>query len=196
MQIIKLGALTALGIALGMPAMAQSDQGMWQGQGQSRGQFGSNQAYNGPNYSGQNGYNQGGNPSGSWNSNGFTLNRPNGNDSGQSGPFQGSGYGPRAYNGPFNGPPGNFGPNAYGQGGSGRQAGWSNRQAAAEEVHGLRMALEQAGYSDIRILPQSFLVQARDHDGRPVTMLISPRGFEAVTALTPGPQRPVTGGAP
>ena len=50
----------------------------------------------------------------------------------------------------------------------------------------LRADLTKAGYTDINIIPSSFFVQAKNSDGNPVTMMISP---DSVTALTEAVQR-------
>jgi hypothetical protein len=50
----------------------------------------------------------------------------------------------------------------------------------------LRADLTKAGYTDINIIPSSFFVQAKNSDGNPVTMMISP---DSVTALTEATQR-------
>jgi hypothetical protein len=50
----------------------------------------------------------------------------------------------------------------------------------------LRADLSKAGYTDITIMPSSFFVQAKNSDGDPVTMMISP---DSVTALTEATQR-------
>jgi len=44
--------------------------------------------------------------------------------------------------------------------------------------------LAQAGFSDIRIMPESFLVRAKDRDGNPVMMVINPDSVTAVTAAS------------
>ena len=41
--------------------------------------------------------------------------------------------------------------------------------------------LAQAGFSDIKIMPQSFLVRAKDKSGNPVMMVINPNSVMAVT---------------
>jgi hypothetical protein len=51
----------------------------------------------------------------------------------------------------------------------------------------LRADLSKAGYTDITITPSSFFVQAKNSEGNPVTMMISP---DSVTALTETTQRP------
>lgn len=50
----------------------------------------------------------------------------------------------------------------------------------------LRADLTKAGYTDITIMPSSFFIQAKNSDGNPVTMMISP---DSVTALTEATQR-------
>jgi hypothetical protein len=41
--------------------------------------------------------------------------------------------------------------------------------------------LSQAGYTDIKIMPESFLVRAKDKSGNPVMMVINPDSITAVT---------------
>jgi hypothetical protein len=50
----------------------------------------------------------------------------------------------------------------------------------------LRADLTKAGYTDISIRPSSFFIQAKNSEGNPVTMMISP---DSVTALTEATQR-------
>ncbi len=45
----------------------------------------------------------------------------------------------------------------------------------------LRSMLEKSGYKDIRVAPTSFVVRARDTDGNPVVMTVSPDSFTEVT---------------
>jgi sporulation protein YlmC with PRC-barrel domain len=47
----------------------------------------------------------------------------------------------------------------------------------------LRNMLEKAGYKDIRVAPTSFVVHAKDSDGNPVVMSISPDSFTEVTDI-------------
>jgi len=44
--------------------------------------------------------------------------------------------------------------------------------------------LQQAGFTDIQIMPSSFLVRAKDKAGNPVMMVISPDSVTAVTEIT------------
>ncbi len=46
--------------------------------------------------------------------------------------------------------------------------------------------LSQAGFTDIQMMPQSFLVRAKDSSGNPVMMVINPDSVTAVTALQHG----------
>ena len=55
--------------------------------------------------------------------------------------------------------------------------------------------LEQAGFSDIKIMPQSFLVRAKDKDGNPVMMVINPNSVTAFTEYKGQPNNP-TGNNP
>ncbi|MGC2785109.1 MAG: hypothetical protein WA397_15035 [Roseiarcus sp.] len=50
----------------------------------------------------------------------------------------------------------------------------------------LRADLVKAGYTDISIRPSSFFIQAKNSEGNPVTMMISP---DSVTALTEATRR-------
>jgi hypothetical protein len=45
--------------------------------------------------------------------------------------------------------------------------------------------LSKAGFSDIKIMPESFLVRAKDPSGNPIMMVINPDSVAAVT-YTPG----------
>ena len=45
----------------------------------------------------------------------------------------------------------------------------------------VRQNLQQAGFTDIQVMPSSFLVRAKDRDGNPVMMVINP---DSVTTMT------------
>jgi hypothetical protein len=47
----------------------------------------------------------------------------------------------------------------------------------------LKQNLQNAGFSDVRILADAFVVQAKDKSGNPVVMTFSPFGMEAVEAI-------------
>jgi hypothetical protein len=46
--------------------------------------------------------------------------------------------------------------------------------------------LQDSGFTDIRIMPESFLVRAKDKDGNPVMMLINPDSITAGTDVQGG----------
>ena len=48
----------------------------------------------------------------------------------------------------------------------------------------LTQMLQKSGYSDIRVAPSSFMVRAKDQDGNPVVMSISPDSFTEMTAVS------------
>jgi hypothetical protein len=45
--------------------------------------------------------------------------------------------------------------------------------------------LQQAGFTDVKVIPDSFLVQAKDKSGNPVTMFINPTSMTMVTRDMP-----------
>jgi hypothetical protein len=47
----------------------------------------------------------------------------------------------------------------------------------------MKSELEQSGFKDVKIMPESFLVRAKDKDGHPVMMIVNPDSLTAVTAL-------------
>jgi PRC-barrel domain len=47
----------------------------------------------------------------------------------------------------------------------------------------LKNMLEKSGYKDIRVAPTSFMVHAKDSDGNPVMMTVSPDSFTEVTDI-------------
>jgi hypothetical protein len=58
----------------------------------------------------------------------------------------------------------------------------ANQTTASQHMRSnLRNMLEKSGYKDIRVAPTSFVVRARDSDGNPVVMSISPDSFTEVT---------------
>ena len=54
--------------------------------------------------------------------------------------------------------------------------------------------LAQAGYTDIKIMPESFLVRAKDKSGNPVMMVINPDSITAITDLGPHTSNSATTG--
>jgi Protein of unknown function (DUF1236) len=67
---------------------------------------------------------------------------------------------------------------ASSQTGQGTQAAQGNKMSIRQQVQN---DLAQAGYTNIRIMPDSFLVRATDKHGNPVMMVINP---DSVAALT------------
>jgi hypothetical protein len=49
--------------------------------------------------------------------------------------------------------------------------------------------LQQAGFSDVKVRPQSFLVEARDRSGNPVTMFVGPNTFAEVKTIGANAQK-------
>lgn len=50
----------------------------------------------------------------------------------------------------------------------------------------MRDDLSKAGFTDIRIMPSSFLVRAKDLSGNPVMMVINPDSVTEITEQNPG----------
>jgi hypothetical protein len=48
-------------------------------------------------------------------------------------------------------------------------------------VQGIRSDLAQAGFTDIELIPRSFLVRAKDQDGNPTVLVVGPDSISAVT---------------
>lgn len=57
----------------------------------------------------------------------------------------------------------------------------------------LTQMLKKSGFSDIRVAPASFVVRAKDQNGNPVVMSISPDEFTEVTAMGEGGAGGATG---
>ena len=55
------------------------------------------------------------------------------------------------------------------------------------DQHNLRQQvldnLQQAGFTDVKVAPESFLVEAKDRSGNPVTMFIGPHSFAEVKTI-------------
>jgi len=51
----------------------------------------------------------------------------------------------------------------------------------------LQDQLAQAGYSDVKVTPAAFFIQAKDKKGRPVAMVVGPDSFTEVTDLLTKP---------
>lgn len=70
-------------------------------------------------------------------------------------------------------------PSASAQPGAGMSAG-QNSQAAAQKI---KQDLQSAGFKDVNVVAQSFVVQAKTKDGNPVVMTIGPHGMSVLEAM-------------
>ncbi|PSC06484.1 hypothetical protein SLNSH_04190 [Alsobacter soli] len=70
-------------------------------------------------------------------------------------------------------------PSASAQPGAGMSAG-QNSQAAAQKI---KQDLQSAGFKDVNVVAQSFVVQAKTKDGNPVVMTIGPHGMSVFEAM-------------
>lgn len=69
-----------------------------------------------------------------------------------------------------------------------QQQAQANEGAAAAQQnrnirHKLASDLKDAGFTDVRVMPESFLVRAKDKSGDPVSMFITPNGMTEVAAV-------------
>ena len=71
------------------------------------------------------------------------------------------------------------------QGQQGTSSGHHHMNQARIE-HELRQQLTKAGFTDIRMMPESFLVRAKNAEGLPVMMVINPDSVTEVTAMGAG----------
>lgn len=62
----------------------------------------------------------------------------------------------------------------------------NNQQTAQNLPQEIRTKLKDDGFSDIKIVPGSFIVSAKDKRGEPVTMMIGPESMMVLTQVTPG----------
>jgi sporulation protein YlmC with PRC-barrel domain len=73
-------------------------------------------------------------------------------------------------------------------------AAGANPAAGQHMRANLRSMLEKAGFSEIRVAPTSFVIHAKDTEGNPVVMSVSPDSFTEVTDLNEA-SGPTTGSA-
>ena len=64
---------------------------------------------------------------------------------------------------------------------NGQSAGTGQNAGASKIVQKMRNDLSKAGFTDIQIMPSSFLVRGKDSSGNPVMMVVNP---DSVTAIT------------
>jgi len=67
-------------------------------------------------------------------------------------------------------------------GGSASAPAQNQGQPAAKVSEQIKMNLQNAGFTDIKVMPSSFIVRARDRDGHPVMMVINPDSVTEITA--------------
>jgi hypothetical protein len=80
-------------------------------------------------------------------------------------------------------------PSTQSQANKSSQANQKSPQMVRQQV---QKNLQQAGFTDIQIMPSSFLVRAKDKDGNPVMMVLNPDSMTAVTEI-PGQGKQTTG---
>jgi hypothetical protein len=68
--------------------------------------------------------------------------------------------------------------------GSGQQSGGMSSQNSMAARQKVKQDLEQAGFTNVQVAPESFAVKATDKQGRPVMMLIDPNSALIVTGTT------------
>ena len=64
-----------------------------------------------------------------------------------------------------------------------QNGGRAQNMAAIQKI---RRDLEGAGFTDVKIVAQSFVVQAKSSDGDPVVMTIGPHGMSVFEAMSSG----------
>jgi hypothetical protein len=69
--------------------------------------------------------------------------------------------------------------------------GPQNQQSMQSQV---KSNLEHAGFTNVQVMPSSFLVRAKDKDGNPVMMVINPDSVTAVTEMSGGQRSSATHG--
>ena len=65
-------------------------------------------------------------------------------------------------------------------------------------IEKLKQDLQKAGFTEVKVLEDAFLIQAKTKDGNPIVMSIGPNGMSALEMSTPSSasQPPTTGQAP
>lgn len=78
-------------------------------------------------------------------------------------------------------PPSHSSPGSTSPGQPSSSTGGQDTMAAQQHV---KQDLEQAGFTNVQVMPESFLVRAHDKQGRPVMMVINPDSITAVTQVS------------
>ena len=71
-----------------------------------------------------------------------------------------------------------------GQSGGGQDGQMNGHNGAIRQQ--IMQQLSQAGFTDVHVMPESFLVRAKDPHGNPVMMVINPDSVTAVSAMGHG----------
>jgi hypothetical protein len=58
-------------------------------------------------------------------------------------------------------------------------------QQSPPTIEKLTQDLQKAGFTDVKVLEDAFLVQAKTKDGNPILMTIGPHGMSAIEASMP-----------
>ena len=69
---------------------------------------------------------------------------------------------------------------------SGSGAAQSPTQNKAPIGPQIRKNLQSAGFTNIQVMPSSFLIRAKDQDGNPVMMVVNPDSVTAITEVDQG----------
>lgn len=70
----------------------------------------------------------------------------------------------------------------------------ANQQQSLATAQKLKQDLQNAGFTNVNVMAEAFVVRAKTKNGDPVVMTIGPNGFEAVEAL-PVRNTNISGGA-
>lgn len=63
-------------------------------------------------------------------------------------------------------------------------AGNSSQNQDADATQKIRQDLQKAGFTDVKVVARSFVVQAKSSDGNPVLMTIGPHGMSVFEAMS------------
>ena len=66
---------------------------------------------------------------------------------------------------------------------AGQTSTQTNAASLGPVAQKLQQDLEQSGFKNVHVMPESFLVRANDKDGHPVMMIVNPDSLTAVTQL-------------
>ena len=60
----------------------------------------------------------------------------------------------------------------------------SSQAQATDAIQKIRQDLQKAGFTDVKVVARSFVVQAKSSDGSPVLMTIGPHGMSVFEAMS------------